>query len=86
MLLRCLALLLSLALAAPSATAEPPEEDNSAAANQWVVVLDDPRPPRRRGWAGGVGYGGRYAYEVDPALQRLAKAIVDTHDVAVSDQ
>ncbi len=86
MMLRCLVLVLSLALAAAAAGADPAKPDDGVAANRWVVVLEDPRPPRRRGWAGGVGYGGRYAYEVDPALQRLAKAIVDTHDVAVSDQ
>lgn len=86
MMLRVLSLILGLALASAATAAEPPEADGDAAVSRWVVVLEDPRPPRRRGWAGGVGYGGRYAYEVDPALQRLAQAIVDTHDVAVSDQ
>ncbi|MEL7373460.1 MAG: S8 family serine peptidase, partial [Pseudomonadota bacterium] len=85
-MLRVLTLLFGLALATAAMAAEPPEADNNVAASQWVVVLDDPRPPRRRGWAGGVGYGGRYAYEVDPALQRLANAIVEAHDIAVSDQ
>ncbi|MEM1439117.1 MAG: S8 family serine peptidase [Pseudomonadota bacterium] len=85
-MLRVLTLLFGLALASAATAAEPPEADNNIAASQWVVVLDDPRPPRRRGWAGGVGYGGRYAYEVDPALQRLANAIVEAHDIAVSDQ
>lgn len=83
-MMRRLAVMLGLTLVAIAQAAEPP--DVSDAERGWVVVLDDPRPPRRRGWASGVGYGGRFAYEQDPTLARLARAIAKDHDVSVSDQ
>lgn len=82
--MRHLAIIVCIALVAAVQAAEPP--DPAISETGWVVVLDDPRPPRRRGWASGVGYAGRFAYENDPALTRLARAIARDHDVSVSDQ
>ncbi|MEL6302251.1 MAG: S8 family serine peptidase [Pseudomonadota bacterium] len=62
------------------------EKTASEVENAWIVVLADPRPPRRRGWSSGTGYASRYAYDDDPALQRLANSISEEYSVSVADQ
>ena len=53
---------------------------------RWIVVVDDVRPARRRGWAGGSDYRGRFAYDDDLQLARLARRIARDYAVDVSDQ
>ena len=49
-----------------------------------VLAVDDPRSQLRRAGLPNTAYGRRFAYENDPALDRLRRRLVEQYDLTVS--
>jgi len=59
------------------------QAESSIEEDAVVVVVNDPRSERRRRGLGGPGYRARLAYQDDPALRRLTRAIAKDHALEV---